>query len=370
MDESLAFLVVFAIALSTSLALVPLGDWLGRRLGVTSRPGGRRTSEGDRRRVSKLGGIAVFGGFVLAACVAQTLPVQRLDPYEIIRFIGLIAGGAVIFLVGLLDDIFEFPALPQFLGQFAAAAVAILFQIFIEYVSNPFTGQQTDRFPYLVTVSLSLFWLIFMMNTMNWLDGLDGLAGGVSFIAGAMLFLNSAYRVTPAQTSVALLPMALMGACLGFTLHNFYPARIFMGGGAQFLGFTLGALAIIGGAKMGTILLVMSLPLIDVVWQVVSRIRSGRSPFSGDRGHLHFRLLDLGFSQRQIVLGYYAFCLACGALALLVDSELYKLLALGVLLLVVAGTLALLSRRTPAVRYDDSSSETSSAIGVDSTRSG
>ncbi len=344
MNENIAFLLVFSIGLSVSLILVPVADWLGRRFNITTKPGGRRINEGDQRHVSKLGSIALFGGFITAALAAQLLPVPRQDPYEFIRLIGLLAGGGVIFIFGLLDDIYEFGATPQFIGQFTAAGIAIIFQIFIEYFNNPLTGQQTDSFPYLITVTISLFWLIFVMNTMNWLDGMDGLSGGVTFIAGAMLFVNSAFRVEPAQLSVSLLPLALMGATLGFTLYNFYPARIFMGGGAQFLGYTLGALSIIGGAKMATILLVLGLPLIDVVWQAVSRMLRGRSPFSGDRGHLHFRLQDMGFSQRQIVTGYYVFCLAFGALTLITSSQLFKFIALGVLLLIVGAALILLTR--------------------------
>lgn len=341
------FLIVFGLSLTTALILLPLADWLGRRYNIVSRPGGRRVNEGDRKRVSKLGGVALFGGFTIAAIAAQFLPVPRGDPYEIIRLTGLLGGGAVIFFVGVLDDIFEFSSLPQFFGQYLAAAIAIAFQIFIQYVNNPFTGQQTDPFPIVVTVTISFFWLVGMMNTLNWLDGMDGLAGGVALIAGIMLFLNSAFRVSPAQTSVSLLHLALIGAALGFLLFNFYPARIFMGGGAPYLGFLLGALSIIGGAKMATILLVMGLPLVDALWQVINRVRQGRSPFTGDRGHLHFQLQDRGFSQRQIVLGYYAFCTVFGALALVIDSELYKFVALAVLTGIVVVSLLILARTTP-----------------------
>lgn len=348
LNPFIAYFIVFAIGLSTSLMLVPVAEWLGRRFNVVSKFGGRRTTEGDMRHVSKLGGLALFGGFTLAALLAQLLPVPRLDPYEIVRFIGLMGGALVIFLVGLLDDLFEFGAIPQFIGQCVAAGIAVLFQIFIQYLNNPFTGEQTAPFPYLITVAISLFWLVFMMNTMNFLDGLDGLAGGVTLIAGAMLFINSAFRVEPAQTSVALLPLALMGATLGFLLNNFYPARIFMGGGATYLGYVLGALSIIGGAKMATILLVMGLPLIDVVWQAVNRIRQGRNPFSGDRGHLHFRLLDRGFTQRQIVIGYYVFCTCFGALTLITSSQLFKFIALGVLSLLVLAGFLLTARTAPS----------------------
>ncbi len=359
----MTFLLVFGLALSVTLLLVPLADWLGRRFGVTSRYGGRRQSESDARRVSKLGGIALYGGFVSAVLAAQLLPVPRLDNYEIIRLSGLLIGGTVVFLVGLLDDIFELSPLQQFGGQFLGAAIAIVFQIFIEYFNNPFTGEQTAPWPFIVTVALSFFWLVGMMNTMNWLDGADGLAGGVTFIAGATLFINSAFRVEPAQTSVSLLHLALMGCTLGFVIYNFYPARIFMGGGATFLGYVLGALAIIGGAKMATILLVMGLPLLDSVWQVVTRVRQGRSPFSGDRGHLHFRLIDLGISQRQIVIGYYIFCAFFGVMTLVTTSRFFKFAALGVMALIVGGGFLLLNRyrRSPASSSSSASASSDSS---------
>jgi UDP-GlcNAc:undecaprenyl-phosphate GlcNAc-1-phosphate transferase len=193
-----------------------------------------------------------------------------------------------------------------------------------------------------------------MMNTVNFLDGLDGLAGGVALIAGIMLFINSAFRVEPAQTSVALLHLALMGSSLGFLLYNFPPARIFMGGGAFLLGYLLSTLSIIGGAKMATILFVMGLPLLDVAWQVFNRVRQGRSPFHGDRGHLHYRLLDIGFSQRQIVVGYYLFCASFGVLTLVVASQLFKFIALSVMMALVAFGFVMLARAR-AVQPDSSS---------------
>ncbi|HEX2908045.1 MAG TPA: MraY family glycosyltransferase [Phototrophicaceae bacterium] len=338
------FVIVFTLALSLALVLTPLVIYLGKRYGVVSIAGGRRQNEGDKRGVAKLGGVVLFVSFTVAVLVAQLLPVPRQDPYEVVRLTGLLLGGLIIFIVGLLDDIFQFGSFPQFLGQFLAAAVAIIFQIFIEYVNNPLSGQQTEPWPYIVTVALSFFWLVGMTNTVNWLDGLDGLAVGVAFIAGTMLFVNSAFRVEPAQVSVSLLHLALLGSSLGFLLYNFYPARIFLGGGAMYLGYLLGTLSIIGGAKMATILLVMGLPLMDVVWQVVNRLRQGRSPFVGDRGHVHFRLQDIGFSQRRIVLVYYFFCAFFGILTLVIESQFYKFVALGVMLTLVGLGFFMVSR--------------------------
>ena len=189
----------------------------------------------------------------------------------------------------------------------------------------------------MVTVALTMFWLVLMMNTVNLLDGSDGLAGGIALIAGIILFLNSAVRQVPAQTSVSLLPLALNGALVGFLLYNFYPARVYMGGSAWFLGYALGTLSIIGGAKMATILLVMGLPLMDLGWQMVNRLRHGNNPFRGDRGHLHFRLLDSGLlSARQIALAYYAICALFGFLTLVTTSRMFKFIAFAVMLSCIA----------------------------------
>ncbi len=348
MVDSGIFVLVFVMALSIALIVGPIADVLGKRYKIVSIMGGRRVNDADSRGVSKLGGLVIFSAFTITVLVAQVLPVPRLDPYETVRLAGLLIGGVVIFVVGLLDDIYQFKALNIFTGQSIAAAIAIIFQIFIEFFNNPITGEQTVPWAYIVTVTLSYFWLVGMMNTVNFLDGLDGLAGGVAFIAGTMLFVNSALRVEPAQTSVSLLMLALMGASLGFVLYNFYPARIIMGGGAFYLGYLLGTLSIIGGAKMAAILLVMGLPLMDLVWQAVNRLRRGRSPFEGDRGHVHFRLLDMGFSQRQIVVGYYLFCAFFGVLTLVTDSQLFKFVTLGVMLLLVAIGFGLLARSNQA----------------------
>lgn len=339
-----AYLSVFFIALATAMLVVPLARWLSFRLGAVSTPGGRRH---ETEPMPRLGGVAIYLGFVAAVLAGQALPVPRQDPYEIIRLAGLLLGTTFAFFFWLIDDLHELSWLPQYVGQLIAGAIAIVFQIFIEFFNNPLTGMQTDPWPFFVTVALSLFWFGLMMNTVNFLDGLDGLAAGVAVIAGLMLFFNSAYFVSPAQSSVALLPLAMTGACLGLLVFNFNPATIYLGGGAPMLGFILAALSIIGGAKMATILLVMGLPLMDFVWQVVNRVRQGRNPMSGDRGHAHFRLLDSGLlTHRQIVLVYYVFCAFFGLLTLWLESRLYKFVAFGVMLGLIAIGFALLTRRS------------------------
>jgi UDP-GlcNAc:undecaprenyl-phosphate GlcNAc-1-phosphate transferase len=334
------FLLVFAAAFALALVLTPLAQRLGQRYGFVAAPGGRRRHAGTK---SRLGGLALFVAFVAAAVLAQFLPVERQDPKELTRLVGLLLGATFIFLLGIYDDKRELRPSPQIIAQLVAALIAIQFLIFIEYVNNPFTNQQTEPFLWPFVVAFTLFWLVGMMNTMNWLDGLDGLAAGVAAILSAVLAFHM-YR--EGQHSVALLPLALLGATLGFLPYNFHPARVFMGSsGSFFLGFVVGALAIMAGAKMATVLLVMGIPILDVAWRILDRLRRGRSPLVGDRGHLHFRLLDLGLSQRQIVLLYYLFCSLFGFLALVISSRIYKFLALLVLGAMTLLLLFLISRR-------------------------
>ncbi len=337
-----SFILTFLVAFTLSLTLTPLAGRLSRRLGITSAPGGRHQHV---KAVPKLGGIALYLAFVAAVALAQFLPVERGDPQESIRLTGLLLGGTVLLIVGLIDDLYELSPLPQFLVQVLATVIAIAHLIIIEYVNNPITGEWTPQFPTWFTILFTVFWLMGMTNTVNWLDGLDGLAAGVTAIASVVLFINAAFRLSPPQESVALLPLALLGATLGFLPYNFFPARLFIGGSALWLGFTLGALSIIGGAKMAAVLLVMGGPILDVAWQIISRIRRGRKPTAGDRGHLHFRLQDLGISQRKIVLAYYLFCAFFGTLTLVISSQLFKLVAMGVMVAIVAGVMLWLTRK-------------------------
>ncbi|HML24369.1 MAG TPA: MraY family glycosyltransferase [Aggregatilinea sp.] len=362
-----SFVVVFAAAFLIAFALTPLAERLGWRWHIVDDPRGRHDHD---KTMSKFGGLGMYAAFTIAVIIAQFLPVVRTDDKEIVRLAGLLLGGAFLFVFGILDDRYEFGALPQYVAQLIAAAIAVLFLIFIERFNNPLTGHSTPEWPYAVTVTLTLLWLGFMMNTVNWLDGVDGLAAGVCGVASLMMFIHAAFRLD--QVSVSLLPLALLGATLGFLPYNFHPARIFMGSnGALFLGYTIGVLSIIGGAKMATVLLVMGLPLLDVVWQIVRRASTGGDPMKGDRGHVHYRLLDLGLSQRQIVLGYYAFCTLFGGLALITASRLFKLIALLVMTGVIVTGFAVLGRRTKKLLNTPPEDETAeSAPSQESSQSG
>jgi UDP-GlcNAc:undecaprenyl-phosphate GlcNAc-1-phosphate transferase len=338
------YALVFIASFSLAALLTPLAGFLGRRLGVVDRPGGRRAHKGE---VSRLGGVALFVAFAAAIEVAAWrgfLTIGYNDD-DLTRLNGLLIGGLIAFLFGLLDDRFDLPPLPQFVFQFILSLIALATLLWLERFTLPVFGLVAfANYPWgpWVYVPLTIFWVMGMMNTANWLDGLDGLAAGV----GAILCLVLAIHIyIEGKPSVALLPLALLGALLGFLPYNFSPARVFLGsGGAFLLGYALSGLALIAGGRAPTVLLVMGLPIVDVAWQIFDRVRRRRSPAQADRGHLHFRLLDLGLSERAIVLLYWGFCALFGLLVLLVSSWLYKLIALVTIGVVVIVVLAWLSR--------------------------
>ncbi len=338
--------LIFVVSLALSIGLTLLARRIAPALGLMDKPGGRRKHRG---KIARFGALPLWGAFTFTALLAQQLPVERTDGNEVIRLAGLLLGGTFLFFFGLIDDKFDLPALPQYIAQLIAAAIGVAFLIFIERFNNPFTGTAVEDWPYVVTITISLLWLGLMMNMLNFLDGVDGLAGGVTLIASVVLFI---YTGSVEQHSVSLLPMALIGTTLGFLIFNWYPATIFMGSGAVYLGYTVGALSIIGGAKVATILLVMGLPLLDVAWQAARRIRQGKNPMIGDRGHLHFRLIDAGISPRLICLGYYLFCAAFGGLALMLGDRanpdpkqrLFKLVSIVIMMILVLIGFALAAR--------------------------
>jgi UDP-GlcNAc:undecaprenyl-phosphate GlcNAc-1-phosphate transferase len=335
-------LSAFAFATVLTFIAIKLSRWLN----ILAVPDARRKHV---LPTPKLGVIPLFGAFVLAVLIGQAFGLPTNDPNEGRRWAGFLLGGAVIAATAFLDDKLHLSPPPQFLAQAIAAVIAILSLIFIERFTDPFLGREIVLWQeygavagYTLLVVFTGFWFIGMMNTVNWLDGVDGLAATVAAIASAVTLIH---MLREGQYSVALLPAALIGTLVGFLVFNFQPARIFIGGGALWLGFALACIGIIGGAKIALLLLVMGLPIADVAWQVFDRWRHGRSPAQSDRGHLHFRLADAGWSARQIVALYAGACALFGAVALVPQPPLFKLITLAVLFGVVIVVLARLSQR-------------------------
>ncbi|RMD74341.1 MAG: undecaprenyl/decaprenyl-phosphate alpha-N-acetylglucosaminyl 1-phosphate transferase, partial [Chloroflexi bacterium] len=260
----------------------------------------------------------------------------------------------------------DLPALPRLGVHIIAALVAVGPYLWDHTLYPDALGQPTEargiiltafNFPFVYQIHLhnlspwlaivaTVFWIVGMQNMVNWLDGLDGLAAGVTLIAGVVLALHT-LTLEPPQMTVALLPLALSGVCAAFLLYNSHPARIFMGDvGAMTIGYTLGICALIGGAKLATVLLVLGVPLVDMAWLILTRTLRGRSAAQAGRDHLHHRLLDLGLSQRQVVAGYYGLSIAFGAIGLIdFFTPLMKLIALVLLGLVVLVILIVLQSK-------------------------
>jgi len=332
-----AFLCVFIVSLCLAACLTPWAQRIGEYYGFMAVPGGRRKHRGI---VARTGGIPLYIAFAVA--ILLTIPIVRTDAKEWTRIGGILVGATLVLLGGLYDDKKELSAVSQLLGILFVSFITFPFLVRIDAINNPFTDQPI-RFPWYFSLPFTVLWISAAMGTLNLLDGLDGLATGVTAITSAVLF---AHMIRLQQYTVALLPLALLGATLGFLPRNFFPARVFLGSsGAYLLGYALGTLSIVAGAKMATMLLVVGVPILDVVWQIFRRWRRGQPLGMGDRGHLHFRLFDLGLlSQRTVVLLYYAVSAVMGTLALTISSRIYKLYALIGLGVIVLGVMAMLNR--------------------------
>src|SRR5487761_2457328 len=285
---------------------------MGRRYGLLDPPGGRHAHS---IAAPRLGGVAIFLAFALVAGLLY----HPASSYEAHVARGLFAASALTVLVMTIDDLRGLNPWLRLLAQTAAALLVIFpgaHGMIIEVIHNPLSSgaDAIVPLPWWVALPFAWFWIVGMMNTINWVDGMDGLAGGVVAIAAVVM---AAISWMLGQQSVALLCGVLAGATLGFLLLNWRPGALFMGdSGAMFLGLALATLAGVGGAKLATMLLLLGLPILDAARVIVRRIRRGQTPMRADRSHLHYRLLAIGLSQRQVVLLFYTITGAFGVVTI------------------------------------------------------
>ena len=320
------YVLVFLVAASVTYLLTVVAREIALRTGAVAQVRDRDVHD---EPIPYLGGLAMLGGLVAAYVVAQQLPFLSTSGPFVFRDAGIVLiAGALICAVGVLDDLFELDALTKLGGQVLAAGFLIVFGI--QYVFFPAPDGSQFALDASQGALLTGFIVVATVNAVNFVDGLDGLAAGVVGI-GAVAFFVFCYQLTrfndaSRATTSALLSVALAGACAGFLVHNFHPARLFMGdSGSMLIGLVLSASAVTltgqfagneisqgaSGSRASLLptllpvllpISIMVIPLLDLVLAVVRRTRAGRSPFAPDKQHLHHRLLEIGHSQRRAVL--------------------------------------------------------------------
>lgn len=329
-----AFIVSFAFTFATT----PLVRRFAFKIGAIDIPKDNRRMH--KKPTPRIGGLAIIFGFTVATlCFAQ--PSRQLY--------GTLAGAAIIAVMGVIDDCKNLPAKLKFVIQIIAALVVVFAgDIKIDVFTNPnfLSDNPYWVLPEWLSVTLTVIWIVFITNAVNFIDGLDGLAAGVSAIMSISLVFIS---IRVGEYSIAILGIALMGSCFGFLPFNFNPAKIFMGDtGSTFLGFMLATLSIQGVFKSYAVisfavpLLILGLPVFDALFAMIRRILRGQSPMTADRGHLHHRLVDMGFSQKQTVFILYAISGVLGITAvLLAESGVLRalLLVICVLILLLIGSM-------------------------------
>lgn len=356
------FLLPFLTAMAFSLALIPWTIKLAKKYNLVDDPKRHEHPALIHRKITpRAGGLAIYLA-VLATSILILEPSQKL--------IGIFLGGLVVVLIGLADDRYDLKSWVKFAGQILAAVVVVGSGVGIAFITNPLlvlgpavvepvirldTIRVAFDFlgPHSIVVLADLFaifWIVWVMNMINFSSGVDGQMPGIVLVTLLVIFAASLRLLGGDGSQIVVGQLALIGAgaTLGFLFFNFYPAKIFPGdSGSYFLGYLVAVVAILSGVKVGTAILVMAIPLIDGVFTVMRRLVEGKSPLLGDRKHLHHRLLEKGWSQRQIALFYSSLCAILGAAALFLPAG-GKVFAAIVVAIVVLGGLLWLNLNLPA----------------------
>ncbi|WP_240374375.1 glycosyltransferase family 4 protein [Bacillus piscicola] len=290
MTTALALVTCFLL----SLFLTPLVKKLAFRIGATDQPNHRKVHKGS---MARLGGLSIYVAFLAGLFILQ--PHNAYMPY-------IVAGGTIIIITGFLDDMFELSAKWKLLGQIAAAVIVLIGGVEVQFINLPFDARLELGW---LSIPITLLWIIGITNAINLIDGLDGLAAGVSSIVLATI---SVLAIIQNDIFIVALGIALLGGTLGFLVHNFNPAKIFMGDtGALFLGFMIAVIALLGFKNVTIFSLVvpviiLAVPISDTIFAIIRRMVNKQPLSAPDKSHLHHCLLRLGYSHRQTVLIIYA----------------------------------------------------------------
>ena len=322
------------VALIVAFILTPVVKVLAQKVGAVDVPKDNRRMHDHP--IPRMGGLAIFLGFLISALVfVQITPQLR----------GMLLGAVIIVVLGIFDDIYSLRASFKFVVQIVAALIAVCSGNIIQIISNPnvFSSNPYWDLGWLA-YPVTVIWIVAITNAVNLIDGLDGLACGVTTISSMTLLVIA---LVVGEPQVAFLVAALVGGCLGFLPYNLNPAKIFMGDtGSTFLGFVLAVIPVQGLFKLYTIIsfvvpfLMLGLPIFDTAFAFIRRIAHGQSPMHADRSHVHHRLIDMGFSQKQAVAVLYIISAILGLSAVVLTTGGPEKAMLLLLALCAAGAVA------------------------------
>ena len=299
--------ITFFVALVLSFLVTPLAIKIAPKIGAMDVPKDSRRMH--TKAMPRFGGMAIVAGSMISMMFFLSFD-ERIPV--------ILLGGILIYSLGIADDLFNLPAKVKFVGQFVVAIMMYAMNIRITFITN-FFGEGNSQLGDVVCFLITVVWIVGITNTVNLIDGLDGLAAGTSAIASFCIayvaYIHGTYLVAGSM-------LALAGAALGFLPFNFYPSRIFMGdGGSLYLGFMLGTLSILGTVKSATLVaviipvLVLGVPIFDTMFAILRRLINKRPIMEADKGHLHHRLMSLGYGQRRATLMLYGISAIMGVAA-------------------------------------------------------
>ena len=309
-------IAAFAVAAVLSYFFTPPVKNFAHKVGAIDVPKDARRMH--KKPIPRLGGLAIYGGFLCSILIFGQLDETMLC---------VLLGAAIIVALGIFDDVLALGAKLKFVVQIVAAAIPVCIgdlQIGLFTNLNPLSDTPFVHLG-ILAVPVTIIWIVGITNAVNLIDGLDGLAVGVSSIAAITML---AVALLTGNMPIAITMAALAGACIGFMPYNLNPAKIFMGDtGSTFLGYMLATVSIMGLFKFYAVIsfavpfLILGLPIFDTANAIIRRVAAGRSLMSPDRGHVHHKLIDMGFNQKQAVAILYAISATLGLTAVVLTSS-------------------------------------------------
>jgi len=355
------YFIFFSIAFILTIILVKIFRFLAIKYKIFDDPRIDSQRRIHKKPIPLLGGPPLFLAFFISLFLLFVLNKWPTGQISIKNLIGVFLGSAILVVGGVLDEKKNLKPVWQLIFSVLAILTVIGFGVGIDQINNPF-GQgfffleQTKieivklaGLPYRFSWPADLItfvWLFVVIYSIKLLAGLDGLVPGVSAIGFLIVACFCLFTIF-LQPQVAYLAIILLAVSISFLIFNFHPAKIFLGtSGEMFLGLMLGVLAIISGSKIAMLLLILGVPILDLIWVVSRRVlKEKHSPMIADRKHLHFRLLDFGFSHRGAVIFLWVISLIFGLIGLLFPETKIKILALGILILAMIVLAMIVARR-------------------------